>query len=138
MTMAKIKSTRERPAAGKPDAARILKDYRSRPALFTKATVFEMDAAIRQDKFGLSRRLALVFLSKSGRDFIKPVSEKRDFAIAVAQAADGFHHYADALRDLLSWIEEAERRSGIALACRPDMKSILAQVAKPQAQVAHG
>jgi len=118
------------------EAKRILADYKARPALFKKKLVFELDAAIREDKFGTARRMSLVFLTSTGAAFIKMVAKDREFAVAVADAQKNIHNYADALRGLLSWMEEADQRCIVALATRPDMKAVLAEAATPE--VAHG
>lgn len=118
----------------------ILKDYKRRPALMSKETVFELDAAIRADKFGVSRRLGLLFLSKPCKELIENVQCDREFAVAVAQASDSVTEYRERLGDLVSSMEESEKRMMIALATREDMQAVLAEAKRDKAhrEPAHG
>jgi hypothetical protein len=111
------------------DAKRILAEFKRRPALMKKKLVFKLDAAIREDNFGVARRMAFLFLTKTGAALINQVKKDREFAVAIADAQTGIHSYADNLRNLLSWVEEADRRCLVALAIRPDMHSVRAEVA---------
>ncbi len=143
--MAKSKSTRAPSGtrAKEAQARKILRDYKGPPPLMTKGTMFELDAAISADNFGVSRRTAFMFLTEPCSELIKRIRNDRESAVAAASMLDGFTRYRDCLGDLQSWMDEAQKRIGVALATREDMGEVLAEGkastarANSAAEVAH-
>jgi len=137
--MAKSKSTRTPVRKGLSDrkAAAVLRNYEKRPALMSQDTVFELDDAIRADRFGTARRMALLMLTKPCAELIQEVSKDRKFALAAAAFAGGISSYRSALDDLRDWIEESEKRILVALATLPDMTEVFAEAQAEVKEVAH-
>jgi len=112
----------------------MMRQLRNAPALFTQEDLYELEASIKEDKDGVTRRIALAVLTQSGAEFLQAVADNREFAVEIAKESDCLTHYVKRLRMLTEWMDTAQVRMVLALAKRRDMDSVLDE-AKPTQDV---
>lgn len=93
------------------------------PAVLSTAQLDEVERAF--NSWGTTRRTALAFLTKSGGYLIQQVQKDRQFAVALADAANHADEYLEYLRQFETSLKAFRARAIVALACREDMDAVL-------------
>jgi hypothetical protein len=107
------------------DGAKVLRQMRAAPALFTQEEMYKLEASIAEDRDGMPRRVALALLARPGGDFLDSIAADREAAVALAEVSKSLGGYVKRLRELTKLMEAAQGRMVIALANREDMDSVL-------------
>ncbi len=95
------------------------------PAWFTHEQMAKAEREFQAN--GVTRRIALAVLTKSGQELIDAVSADRDFAVAMADWSAGGDGYLAGLEAERKTVEHAQARVLIALAHREDMDEVLSE-----------
>jgi hypothetical protein len=105
------------------------------PAFLSKEEMGKIDAITREDRHGVTRRLALAVLARTGAEVLDDVAGcDRQSAVAISQTLSSLTDYLEKLHGLAEMMETAQMRMAIALARRKDMSSVLEEAKTPQVE----
>lgn len=95
------------------------------PSFLSTEQMAEVEDAFQS--WGVSRRIAIAILTKSGHELIQSISRDRNFAVAMARWSEEIRAHLAYLNGIKQLISHAHARVLIALAGRTDMKEVLRQ-----------
>ena len=108
-------------------ARKITRMVRESPSLFTAETLEQAECKALDDGYRQTRRLGFGVLTHPGADLMDLISNDRETAVAVAEFDEHLRRYIQHLRELLTMMEAAEARIGVALAQREYMDEVTAE-----------
>jgi hypothetical protein len=123
------KTTKQPASKGfsKKQAERIFEDLRRAPPLLTIEDINAIDASLQGAMDGTNRRVAMVALTKSGKELIELANKSREGAVAVALMAEASDLTFKRTLELAEIVKSAGERARIALCERKDMMSVIAE-----------
>lgn len=100
----------------------------SAEALFSVDKLDEAESV--WNEIAVTRRVAMITLTKSGPELINMVMEDREAALAYAELLDCLGHHLQKMDSLKEILEHAQWRVMMALAHREDMQSVFEEARK--------
>jgi hypothetical protein len=134
-TTRKSTPSRKRPEPEADFGARMLEKIRRSPAALTENDVFEIDANIRADRDGATRRMALLILAQPGAKLLEGVANERQLAAAVADTRRCLADYLGRLASLTDLLNSADAWMMMALCQREDMQEIIDEAGKGNSNI---
>ena len=113
------------------EGEKALRRMRKAPPVFTQEEMYKLEAKIKEDGDGVTRRIALAVLAEPGAKFLEDIAGKRDYAVAIANTSECLVGYVGRLRQLTELMEATQLRMVIALANRTDMDSVIREAKAP-------
>lgn len=114
-------SKKKRAAA---EGAALLRKISKMPAQFDKDFVFTVDERLQGPDDGMTRRVALLMLTRPAKQLFSDVKSNRDLAIEIAQVFNHLPEVMDRLNGLISMLKTSEIWMMVALAQRPDVDQV--------------
>jgi hypothetical protein len=127
--MANVRTTKRKTTKpfSKKQAERIFENLRRAPPSLTIEDINAIDASLQGAMDGTNRRVALVALTKSGKELIELANKSREGAVAVALMAEAAALSFERTLQLAEIVKSAGERARIALCERKDMTSVIAE-----------
>ena len=108
-------------------ARKITRMVRATPALFTQETLAKAECNVPAEGYRKTRILGFGVLTHTGAQLIDLIANDRQTAVAFAELDENLRCYIEHLRGLLTMMEDADARIGVALAQRDDMDEVTAE-----------
>lgn len=95
------------------------------PASVSATVLDDIEKAFGTNHWGPTRRAALAFMSKTGREQMEIFTDSRSGAVAIATLDEGVREYSRQLRALADIMDAASARILLGLAQREDMSEVI-------------